>query len=234
MWRLMEIASGVERMVLPVDSNFEKDQTTDADKLIKQDMSIPNPFSPKTINNFNLLPPFGLYNILSLRLQQARTRHLQVIGRLSLIRRRLRGIFTNCPVKSRESSCVCSQSMAFHENQTGWKKGALRSLVHSQWWRYKPRQHSSGMIQVCEGSRDGGCKHIVAAMYDLEDLLNSQGKDSVTSAPASGLKDWEQILHCMKLKIWWSKKVKSPPTKRKTETYVLPKYWKRCPCSWRH
>ena len=58
------------------------------------------------------------------------------------------------------------------------------------------------MIQVCEGSRDGGCKYIVAAMYDLEDLLNSQGKDSVTSAPASGLKDREQILHCMKLKIW--------------------------------
>ena len=82
----MEIASAVERMVLPLDSNFEKDQTTDADKLIKQDMPIPNPFSPKTINNFNLLPPFGLYNILPLRLQQARTRHLQVIGRLSLIR----------------------------------------------------------------------------------------------------------------------------------------------------
>ena len=30
----MEIASAVERMVLPVDPNFEKDQTNDADKLI--------------------------------------------------------------------------------------------------------------------------------------------------------------------------------------------------------
>ena len=45
-------------MVLPVDLNFEKDQTTDADKLIIHDMLIPNPFSQKTMNNFNLWPPF--------------------------------------------------------------------------------------------------------------------------------------------------------------------------------
>ena len=31
--------------------NFEKDQTTDADKLIIHDMLIPNPFSLKTVNN---------------------------------------------------------------------------------------------------------------------------------------------------------------------------------------
>ena len=31
---LVEIASAVERMVLPVDLNFEKDQTTDDDELI--------------------------------------------------------------------------------------------------------------------------------------------------------------------------------------------------------
>ena len=53
-------------MVLPVDPNFEKDQTTDADKLIIHDMLIPNPFSKKTVNNFNLWPPFGLYDILTI------------------------------------------------------------------------------------------------------------------------------------------------------------------------
>ena len=41
---LVEIASAVERMVLPVDPNFEKDQTTDADKLTIHDMLIPNHF----------------------------------------------------------------------------------------------------------------------------------------------------------------------------------------------
>ena len=62
---LVEIASAVERMVLPVDPNFEKDQTNDAENLIIHDMVIPNPFSLKTVNNFNSSPPFGLYDIFN-------------------------------------------------------------------------------------------------------------------------------------------------------------------------
>ena len=55
-----EIASAVERMVLPVDPNFEKDQTNDAGTLIIHDMVIPDPFSLKTVNNFNSSPPLGV------------------------------------------------------------------------------------------------------------------------------------------------------------------------------
>ena len=40
----------------------------------------------------------------------------------------------------------------------------------------------------CKGGRDGGCKHIAAAMYSLEDLLNSRGEDSVTSVPCKWVK----------------------------------------------
>ena len=62
---LVEIAAAVERMVLPVDPNFKKDQTNDGEHLIIHDMVIPNPFSLKTVNNFNSLPLFGLYNIFN-------------------------------------------------------------------------------------------------------------------------------------------------------------------------
>ena len=62
---LVEIASAVERMLLPVDPNFEKDKTSDADKFIIHDMVIPDPFSLKTVNNFNSSPPFGLYDIFN-------------------------------------------------------------------------------------------------------------------------------------------------------------------------
>jgi len=47
---LVEIASAVERMLLPFDPNFEKDQTNDGGTLIIHDMVIPNPFSLKTVN----------------------------------------------------------------------------------------------------------------------------------------------------------------------------------------
>ena len=61
---LMAIASAVERMVLPVDPNFEKDQTNDAENLIIHDRLIPNPFSLKTVNNFNSSPPSGLFDLI--------------------------------------------------------------------------------------------------------------------------------------------------------------------------
>ena len=62
---LVEIAAAGERMVLPVDPNFEKDETNDAEHLIIHYMVIPNPFSLKTVNNFNSSPPFGLYDIFN-------------------------------------------------------------------------------------------------------------------------------------------------------------------------
>jgi len=61
----VEITSAVEGMVLPEDPNFEKDQTNDAENLIIHDWLISNPFSPKTGNNFNSSPPFGLCDIFN-------------------------------------------------------------------------------------------------------------------------------------------------------------------------
>ena len=68
---LVEIASAVERMVLPVDPNFEKDQVNDAENLIIQVRLIPHPFSPKAVNNFNSSPPFGLYDTFNYLIYQS-------------------------------------------------------------------------------------------------------------------------------------------------------------------
>ena len=67
----METAAAVERMVLPVDRNFEKDQTNDAENLTIYDTLIPNPFCPKTVNNFNSSPPFGLCDIFNYLIYQS-------------------------------------------------------------------------------------------------------------------------------------------------------------------
>ena len=50
---------------LPVDPNFEKDQTNAAGILFIRDMLIPDPFSLNTVSNFNSSPPFGLFDILN-------------------------------------------------------------------------------------------------------------------------------------------------------------------------
>ena len=41
---LVEIASAVIKIVLPVDPNFEKNDATALEEVIIQDMLIPNPF----------------------------------------------------------------------------------------------------------------------------------------------------------------------------------------------
>ena len=68
---LVEIASAVERMVLPVDPNIEKDQVNDAENLIIHDRLILHPFSPKAVNNFNSSPPFGLCDIFNYLIYQS-------------------------------------------------------------------------------------------------------------------------------------------------------------------
>ena len=61
---LIDIASFVERMGLPVDPNFEKDEHNQLERrLIIHDMQIKDPFTMKTKNNFANSPLFGLYNI---------------------------------------------------------------------------------------------------------------------------------------------------------------------------
>lgn len=66
---LIEIASAVERMNLPLDPDFEKDQPLNENNancdLLIHDMHIPNPFSIKVENNFINSPPFGLYDIFN-------------------------------------------------------------------------------------------------------------------------------------------------------------------------
>ena len=67
---LMEtIASAVERIVLPVDPNFEKDQTNDAENLtdliIYDRLRFPIHFlSPEDREHFNSSPPFGLFDLM--------------------------------------------------------------------------------------------------------------------------------------------------------------------------
>ena len=56
----VEIASAVEKMVLLVCPNFEKDDATTSDKSIIHDLFILNLLLLKTVNNFDVSRLFGL------------------------------------------------------------------------------------------------------------------------------------------------------------------------------
>ena len=190
---LVEIASAVERMVLPVDPNFEKDQTTDADKLIIHDMLIPNPFSLKTMNNFNSSPPFGLYDIFNYLIYHSTDYDKQGLAAYkSFDDYRL---FDDGYVESLLTAQLNQEGVHVYVAKVRpfMKIKTDEGKEHYDlWFILEGRGTNRGSVLQarckCKGGRDGGCKHIAAAMYALEDLLNSRGKDSVTSSPCIWVK----------------------------------------------
>ena len=227
---LVEIASAVEKMVLPVDPNFEKDQTKDTDNLIIHDMQIPNPFSLKTVNNFNSSPPFGLYNIFNHLVYYSTEYDKQGLAAYKsfddyrLFNDGYVESLLTCSVKSRGRSCICSQSATIHENQNRRRKGVLRL-----WFILEGRGANRGSVLQTrcklKGGRDGGCKHIAAAMYALEDLLNTRGNSSVTSGPCIWTKRPRANTQACEVKdLVIEKGKKTILQKKKTSAHVRSKY----------
>ena len=190
---LVEIASAVERMVLPVDPNFEKDQTSDDDKLIIHDMLIPNPFSLKTVNNFNSSPPFGLYDIFNYFIYHSTDYDKQGLAAYKSFEDYR--LFDDGYVESLLTAQLNQEGVHVYVAKVRpfMKIKTDEGKEHYDlWFILEGRGTNRGSVLQarckCKGGRDGGCKHIMAAMYALEDLINSRGKDSVTSAPCIWVK----------------------------------------------
>ena len=131
----MEIASAVEKMVLPVDPNFDKDDANALNESVIHDTLILNPFFLKTVNNFNASPPFGLYDIFNYLIYHSTGYDKQGLAAYqSFGDYRLfddgyvRSLLTS-HLNSRGNSCIRSQCAPFYENKNGRRKGTLRSLV---------------------------------------------------------------------------------------------------------
>ena len=64
---LVTIAAAVEKMMLPLDPNYERNNNENnlRQRLFIHDMQIANPLTIKTQNNFIDPPPFGLYDIFN-------------------------------------------------------------------------------------------------------------------------------------------------------------------------
>ena len=72
----------------------------------------------------------------------------------------------------------------------------------------------------CKGGRDGGCKHIAAAMYSLEELLNQNGNRSVTSGPCLCMPKPQSSSEPCSVEHLVIAKSKPPSSKRRKRTYT--------------
>ena len=182
---LLEITKAVKKMMLPIDPGFEKvDGTEENQKLIIHDMEIENPLtvSYDFVNNFIDLPPFGLYDIFNYLIYYSTDYDKQGLAAYkSFDDYRL---FEDGYDEYLLTKIWVSADIHLYQGKVGQamkEKTDEGKTFYDLWFVLEGRGINRGTVLKarcgCKGGRDGGCKHISAAMFSLEDLLNSRGED---------------------------------------------------------
>ena len=95
---------------------------------------------------------------------------------------------------------------------------------YSLWFILEGRGVNRGSVldafRKCKGGRDGGCKHIAAAMYSLKELLNQDGNRSVTSGPCLWMPKLQSSSEPCSVEHLVIAKSKPPSSKRRKRTYT--------------
>ena len=146
------------------------------------------PISLKTVNDFNSLPPFGLFDIFNHLIYHSTDYDKQGIAAYeSYDDSRL---FNDGYMESLLTTQLKQEGVHVYVAKVKpfmKLKRDDRKDYSDLWFILEGRGANCGSVLQarckCEGGRDGGCKHIAGAMYAVEDLLNTRGKDSVTSGP---------------------------------------------------
>ena len=187
---LIEIANSVQKMKLPsIDSLLCKNTSEPLrdGKLLINDIEIENPFKMKVVNNFLGSPPFGLYDIFN---------HLICHSTNCYNKQGLAAYKSFDDYRLFEDGYVESLSTITLQNErlhvyVGKVKPAMKTTTddgkkfYDLYFILEGNGPNRGSVVMawcaCKGGRDGGCKHISAAMYSLEDLLNTKHNNSSTS-----------------------------------------------------
>ena len=156
--------------------------------LIIHDMVIPDPFSLKTVNNFNSSLPFRLFDIFNHLIYHSTDYDKQGLAAdksfddSRLFNDGYMESLLTTQLKQEGVHVYIAKVKPFMKLKTDDGKD-----YYDLWFILEGRGANCGSVRharwKCKGCRDGGCKHIAATMYTLEDLLNTPGKDSVTSGP---------------------------------------------------
>ena len=145
------------------------------------------------MNNFIDSPPFGLYDIFNFLIYHSTDYDKQgLLAYKSFDDYRL---FGDGYVESLATKTLAREGVHLYVSKV---KPAMQDKtddgkkIYDVWFILEGKGVNKGSVLkarcICKGGRDGGCKHISAAMYSLEDLLNTRSEDSVTGGTCRWLK----------------------------------------------
>ena len=193
-------------------------------------MQIGDPFKmTDLVNNFIDSPPFGLYDIFNFLICHSTAYDKQGLAAYkSFDDYRL---FEGGYVESLLTKTLTNERLHVY---VGKVRPAMKTTTddgkkcydHDLWFILEGKGTSRGSVLrakcMCKGGRDGGCKHIGATMYSLEELLNTRGENSVTSGPCLWQKKPQSSTECSKVADLVIEKSKLPSHKlrKRDRTYV--------------
>ncbi len=191
---LVEIAMSVEKMMIPLDPSYGK--PAEQGKLIIHGIEMDDPLSGihKYVNDFIESPPFGLFDIFNHLIYSSTEYDKQGLAAYKAFDDYR--LFEEGYVESLVTKPLPMIGVHLYMGKVrpSMKKSddAEGKAFYELWFILEGRGASRGTVLkafcTCKGGRDGGCKHISAAMYSLEDLLHTRCTDSVTSGPCQWVK----------------------------------------------
>ncbi len=224
---LIEIANAVEKMMLPIVTEFEKgNDNKDIHNFIIHDMEISDPFSAShnLVNNFVGSPPFGLYDIFNYLIFHSSDYDKQGLASYKAFDEYR--LFQDGYAESLLTETMSKEGVHLY---MGKVKPAMKEktddgkLFYDCWFMLEGKGANRGSVLKarcrCKGGCDGGCKHIAALMYSLEDLLNTCESDSPTSVPCIWTKKPTTDSRPCDVKDLKIKKCDLPLKKRKKEHF---------------
>ena len=192
---LVAIACAVKEVNLPVlcQTSEANEKFSLSRHLNLHDVQLPGPFKMDVLNNFKHSPPFGLFEIFNHLIYHSCEYDKQDLAEY----------------KSYENYCLfydgyIESLLTIHRKDAGVHvyvnkvQPAMKDKTkddkefHNLWFVLEGKGSNRGSILdaycACLGGRDGGCKHVAAALYSLDDLLNTKGEDSITSKPSQWIR----------------------------------------------
>ena len=164
----------------------KEEQVNLSRRLTIYDVQLLDPFTINVLNDFKHSPPFGLFDIFNHLIYHSSEYDKQGLAAYKSYENYR--LFYDGYV---ESLLTAYRQDAGVHVYVGKVKPTMKEKTkdgkdfYDSWFILEGKGSNRGSVLDaycgCLGGRDGGYKHVAAALYSLDDLLNAKGEDSVTS-----------------------------------------------------
>ena len=192
---LVAIACAVEEMSLPLvfQVSEAQEQLNINRRLRVHDVQLPDPFKMNVLNDFKHSPPFGLFDIFNHLIYHSSEYDKQGLAAYKSYENYR--LFYDGYVESLLTAYRQDAGVHVYVSKvkpTMKEKTKDGKEFYDSWFVLEGKGPNRGSVInaycVCLGGRDGGCKHVAAALCSLDDLLNTKGEESVTSKPCQWIR----------------------------------------------